>query len=71
MDDFLGVKSHALNVLKCKCEAALVTSAVVIACVVLLKFGTCFVDSVIGQVHIEVVKVALLWGLVLASGKPA
>ncbi len=69
MDYFLGVESHALNVLKCKCKTALVTSAIVVTCVVLLKFGACFVDSVVCQVHVEVIKVALLRGLVLASGK--
>lgn len=70
MDYFFGVKSKALNVLEGKCETALVASAVVVTGVIFLEFGTCFVDRVICQVHVEVVEIALLWGLVLASGKP-
>jgi len=71
VDYFFGVKSQAVNVFEGKCKTALVACAVIVAALVFLKLGTCFVDSVVGQVHVQAVEIVLLRGLVLTSSESA
>ena len=62
------IMSHLLNALQSKSQASLMPEIVFFTPFVLDVVGRGLVDGVIGEMHIEIIEIVLVWRSIFASG---
>ena len=71
MKHFFAVEAEFFDVTQRKSQAPFVACVVPLLIMIFFEFSTVLIDSVVGQVHKQVIQIVLCWRFVLLCRKAA